>query len=305
MTVRLPYLWICREVAVNWIGYKLRVRRLFRRKRNNNVHFDVDTDVREKGYERLSFIKDSLRSLLGDEEFLSYWPPRRVVEMGPGGTLVLGLLLISEGVEEYMGIDEFPSDVLGAYPRECYRRLFEELSNRPPVEAAFAESVSSDSGPIRYYGTEGIGAFRRIASGSVDLIFSWGCLEHVLDPLNVFKESKSLLSPAGIAIHTISTHGHTWRPLKHLIVPDWLWSVMYWRRGFINRFMPRQYIEWARKADYHVTEIGREYEDAQVALYKPAMLARYQNESDAELRTAELMLALRSHLLRVDTDSPD
>ena len=98
------------------------------------------------------------------------------------------------------------------------------------------------NGSVKYFGTYGLfnNDFKKLVKPlSVDLIYSWGVLEHVVDPKSVFQENYNLIDKNGVAIHVIDTHPHTWNrfnnPLIYLTIPDWLWSIMYGGRGFINR----------------------------------------------------------------------
>lgn len=289
---RFPWKWIARELAVNWIGYKCGVRRALGKGRNNNVHFDIEKDLQDKGRDRLSFIKTMLRQLLGNE-FDSFWPPKRALEIGPGGTMLLGLFLCSEGVEEYIGVDAFPSDVWNDYSKQRYDAARRFIPNVMQV----VESSSKGNGPIYYYSDKSHQALNHISPSSIDLIFSYGCLEHVNDPLTTFKKSKPLLSERGVALHRISTHGHTWRqfpnPLIHFAISDWLWRLMYDGRGFITRFCASQYIDWAKEAGYQVSELERETCEPFLLTIKPHLLPRFKIASDLDLSTDEITLALR------------
>jgi hypothetical protein len=291
VSTRISTKKVIREIAVNWIGYKLGIRKLLGRSRNNNVHRDVDFDVREKGIMRRDFIKDSLRQLLG-EGFPSYWPPRRVLEIGPGGTLLLGLHLLAEGVAEYIGVDRFPSQMFGKYPKRCYQHALDSLPDAERLANLLKQSEAGN-GPLYYFGSESAAAFENIEPGSVDLIFSWGALEHIEDVAEVFRKTRPLLSSHGVALHTISTNGHGWLTPIFLTIPDWLWWLMYWRRGFLNRYLPSDYLRWAKDAGFEAIEIDRIVAHSKYLQIKPRMLPRYQAASDEDLLTAELMLALR------------
>ena len=314
---RLPTRWIVREIAVNWIGYKFGLRSLTKRSVINNVNWDPQQDVEEKGGHRLAYIKKMLQMTLGEDGFAHYWPPRRVLEIGPGGTALLALYLLSEGVKEYIGVDRYPSDIWSEHPAKCYEIALAKLNNRKHLESALSTSKRGQ-GPIRYYGSESTGAFARIEPGSVDLIFSWGALEHVGEPFQILAGSKPLLSADGIALHTIDTGPHTWwqfeNPYVFLSVPDWLWGLMYWRRGHINRFMPADYLRWAKDAGYTVKELDRimgpyqwphnaargrsgmthTVEGKEHLWIRPHLLERYRQASDEDILTRYLMLALIS-----------
>jgi hypothetical protein len=298
MRVQYPYKWIAREILVNWIGYKLRVRSLTKRSVTNNVHWNVEEDVEEKGRQRLAYMKEKYR------ELGRVWPPRRVLEIGPGGTLLLGIHLLADGVKEYIGVDRFPSDLWSEHPQRCYDAALKTLPEPDRLRSAI-EAARSGTGPLRYMGKESASAFASIEPGSIDLIFSWGALEHVEAPYEMFLLSRPLLSPSGVAIHTIDTGAHTWfqcdNPCTFMAVPDLVWELMYWRRGFINRFLPSEYIRWAESAGYAVKEFGRTFEvqdnptlDTSTRHFwiKPQLLPRYRQASETDIFTRYIMLGM-------------
>jgi Methyltransferase domain len=292
---RVPYRWIAREILVNVVGYRLGVRSVIGRGKVANVVGSVEGDVEDKGHRRLAFIKQTLRGFLGEAEFRAFWPPRCVVEIGPGGTLLLGLYLLSEGVAEYVGIDRFASDVWGEYPRRCYRYALRTLPAPKHLERLLVSSAAGQ-GPLHYRGTGGHRAFRTMAKRSVDLIFSWGVFEHIDDPRQMLSESREVIGVDGLALHIIDPHAHTWlrfaNPLLFLAVPDWLWWLMYAGRGFQTRHRASAYARWAAEAGYDVYEVMREMESAKHLWIKPYLLPRFRQATDADVLTHRIGLAL-------------
>jgi len=121
-------------------------------------------------------------------------------------------------------------------------------------------------------------------------------LEHVVDPKAVFEENYNMLDKGGVVIHVIDTHPHTWsrfsNPLWYFTIPDWLWSVMYSGRGFINRFQPENYIDWAKNSGFNVKVYDVEVDDYDVDEIRDKLLDRFKTTSDRELLTHRIYLVL-------------
>ena len=56
-------LYIIRECIVNIIGYKMKIRRLFKRSRINNVAGNIDTDIKDKGFKHYKLVQKIISDL--------------------------------------------------------------------------------------------------------------------------------------------------------------------------------------------------------------------------------------------------
>lgn len=240
------YLKLVRDFIVTWIGYHLGFREILRHRKNANMSWNLDADLYERGikhYRLLLNINDTLIPL----EFGG----SRVVELGPGGSLLNGFVFRRFGASNYCGVDAFGSDVFGSYPMELYKRFvnLEEMSPRRDLLMGDLATVGDSDGPIKYWADGGLdGALRRgiVSSGTVDFIYSYGVLEHVDDVKKLTQCCWNALKPGGKMVHLIEPYPHTWNRLRNpynmLAVPEWLWKVVYFRIGFINRLRKSDFL---------------------------------------------------------------
>lgn len=295
--MKSKYLYILREILVNFIGYKFGLRRLIGRGSVANVSRNLEVDLVDKGYKHLDLIESIFRKYNIDVA------KERMLEMGPGGTQLHGLLQLTkpQGWKEYIGVDVYRSEVWSDYPQKLYKMAIKTMDNSIGL---FAQKIVDDSsmgkGPIKYFGSGGVNGEELneyVSRGSVDLIYSWGVLEHVDSPLEVFQKNFEHLKKGGVAIHVIDTHPHTWNrfskcPYIFLTIPDWLWNLMYAGRGFLNRYRASQFIEWAKDSGFKVTEVKREVNSEDVMPKKKDMLPRFCNLDNKDILTDRLYLLL-------------
>ncbi|MDC3315686.1 class I SAM-dependent methyltransferase [Candidatus Thioglobus sp.] len=287
-------LYIIRECFVNIVGYKMKIRRLFKRSRINNVAGNVDVDIKDKGLKHYKLVQKIISDLSLDPK------KNRFVEMGPGGTLLNGFTTVLNGWDEYIAVDVFPSQVWSSYPMTLYDKYVEIVE--PEKKRALKELIRNSKrfdGRVKYFGTQGLfnNDFKRLVKPlSVDLIYSWGVLEHVVSPKFVFKENYNILDKDGVVIHVVDTHPHTWsrfnNPLWYLTIPEWLWNVMYGGRGFINRFQPQNYIDWAKESGFNVQVYNEEVDDYDINSIRKRFLDRFRDLPDKELLTHRIYLVL-------------
>ncbi|MFH1162126.1 MAG: methyltransferase domain-containing protein [Candidatus Jorgensenbacteria bacterium] len=291
------YLYIVREIAVNLIGYKLGIRKLMRKGAVVNTNCEDMDGVFNDKISQLDFIKTWGESLQKKP-----FPCGNVLEIGPGGTLLLGSMLIAEGCKEYYGIDAFPSLVWGKFATALYGLADRKLPEQKAEKVRTALSLSKNkNGPIKYFGNVGVEniiADRCVEPKSIDLIYSWGVLEHVPSPENAFNVLRKVIRDDGIAIHVIEPSPHTWKrfsnPYVIFCIPDWLWGLMYHGRNFQNRFRASDYVGWARNAGFDVieaenTEIGKKDHLS----IRGKFTERFKSYSDEDILTGRLTLILK------------
>ncbi|MGE0709499.1 MAG: class I SAM-dependent methyltransferase [Planctomycetota bacterium] len=146
----------------------------------------------------------------------------RVLELGPGHTLVPGVLLHAAGAARYAAVDPYP---VASLDPEVYRELRRQVACPAPWEpegsAAQREFLARLDGA--FLSLEGerarldpervslhaLDAARTpFPAGSFDAVLSNATLEHVTDPDGVLRESWRLLAPGGFASHQIDFSDH-------------------------------------------------------------------------------------------------
>jgi SAM-dependent methyltransferase len=130
----------------------------------------------------------------------------RLVELGPGHTLGVALSLLGSGAARVSAIDTFPyAQPPAGDERFRYRILGRD--GRWPLE-----------------------------DGEADAVYSFSVLEHVREVDGFLDETRRVLRPGGLAIHSIDLRDHArldpaedW--LRFLRYPDWAWELMMSRRS--------------------------------------------------------------------------
>ena len=198
------------------------------------------------------------------ENGMSEHPPS-VVELGPGGTVGVGMAALLSGAEQYTGLD-----VVNNWENERNLLVFDELvdmfRNRetipgkeefPKMHAPlpsydFPSHILSDKWLEETLSEERISRLRKeiktcmdkggegemvryivpwgrskiIAPGSVDLIWSQAVLEHVEDPRNVYESMYKWLREDGIISHEIDFKSHGSSGLWN---GQWIYSEFQWK----------------------------------------------------------------------------
>ena len=191
--------------------------------------------------------------------------PSSVVELGPGGTVGVGLAALLSGTEFYTGLD-----VVDNWESERNLQVFEELvimfRNReripgkeefPKMHAPlpsldFPSSILPDKWLDKALSEERIDKIREalksghgedgkeqmiryivpwerseiITPGSIDLIWSQAVLEHVEDPRNVYESMHRWLSEDGYSSHEIDFKSHGSSGLWN---GHWTYSESLWK----------------------------------------------------------------------------
>ncbi len=261
-------LFIIREILVNYIGYKMGLRSFLKTSAINNMARRAEVDLIDKGPKHSKNINDHIK-----DNNISIKTKNNFLEMGPGGSLLHGMHKIFEGWKNYVAVDTFPSQIWSEYPQALYSGFSSKLDEKNRIKAEQILKSSQDgNGPIHYYGTGGLfnSEFNsKFEAKSIDFIYTWGVLEHVVNPLEAFKKNYELLSDDGYVLHVIDPHPHTWGNLKDphtfLTIPQWLWDLMYKGRGFINRFRASSYETWAKQAGFEIISNKKEISDLDIS----------------------------------------
>lgn len=143
-----------------------------------------------------------------------------VLEVGPGGNVATTLLFLKNGCERGYCVDVFPL-----------------ISNQAHLYRELADNAEDLLERIEYRCPEGIEDIG-LPDGTIDIIFSNACLEHVADPAAAVRRMASLLSPGGVMTHGIDLRDHRdfARPHDFLRYPDWVWQAASSRRIHTNRW---------------------------------------------------------------------
>jgi len=248
--------------------------------------------------------------------------PLRVVELGPGDSLGIGLMALLTGSERYIAIDAVRHASL-ATNLSVFEALVAMLSQRAPVptngecadirpelssydfphglfdESALTKALApkrletirrSLSGAdrndmIQYLAP--MGALDGIESESVDWIFSQAVMEHVDEPGATYRQCFRCLKPGAVMTHQVDYRCHETAPEwnGHWKYPQWLWSLMRGRRPwFVNRLAHSQHWYMQQEAGFEIRAQILQVE--QGGIERGQLASRFRTMTDEDLATA-------------------
>lgn len=252
--------------------------------------------------------------------------PKRVLEIGPGDSLGVGLMALLTGSEQYIAIDvvchasprrnidvldnlvkllesksPIPSDgecaeilpILASY--EFPHTLFEQVDFTKTlaprrlnrIRAELLGTVSNEM--IQYVAP--MGKMEEVKKENIDWILSQAVLEHIDDLEEVYAGCFRHLTPNGIMTHQIDYQCHEtakeWN--GHWKYSSWLWAIMRGRLPwFVNRKPHSTHQKLLSNAGFLIC---REYLEKRTSQLAANQLSRdYSSLSVSDLTTAGAML---------------
>lgn len=233
---------IFEELLVNFLWYQTGLRGKFR---NGLLNMPDDQSSSESihvhllkyAVQRYKFFYPHLVKVPGSNP--------KILEIGPGGLLALGILLESAGYH-YSALDAFEGNVFSDraekyydYLKENWCRIVGSLLSRDQTPLIDKDCVIPES--IDYYQIPLEKTSITNIDGPYDSIFSFGVFEHLADPKTAIKNCSEIIKPGGIMIHRIDFFPHDFwsefkNPLEYLSIPKHWYHLMYHGRGAPNRF---------------------------------------------------------------------
>jgi SAM-dependent methyltransferase len=210
------------------------------------------------GMRRPPFAHDAFRRHYEDGDFHRKAGGFTVLELGPGDALTAALVARAYGAASSCHVDVAPfatRDV--AVYRAVARHLREQGLPAPDLSAA--KSLEDVLAVCRgRYETRGLASLRALPGGSFDLIFSNGVLQCVPPALllETLKETRRLLHPQGVCVHSIDLRDMMGHSLHHLRFGERVWESAWFRRaGFhTNRLRYSEWLRLFRSAGFDVRE---------------------------------------------------
>jgi len=148
----------------------------------------------------------------------------RILELGPGHSIVPGLLLYAHGAQSYMGADYFP---IAGKASSLYRRTRDHLARRPvlvphpDLEKARERALARFDEAVTLSGEEAVfkaglvewrhpvdAASLPFPDASFDVVISNAAFEHFLDPVAAAREQARVLAKGGVGIHQVDLRDH-------------------------------------------------------------------------------------------------
>ena len=260
--------------------------------------------------------------------------PKVVAELGPGGSIGIGLAALLTGADQYKACDvveyadpdrnlaifdelvalfraraDIPtSDEIGKV--KPYLRttdfpslLTDEMLKRNLLERRVRlirkaiEYPNNDNSMIQYVVPWHDPSI--IEPESVDMIFSQAVLEHVDDLENAYSSMRLWLRDGGLASHQIDfkSHGtaHEWN--GHWACSDPIWKLIRGKRPYlINRRPVSAHIELLNKYGFRI--VGDERVENEDGITRKQLARRFRNLSDKDFNCSGMFVqAVKSDIL--------
>jgi hypothetical protein len=138
---------------------------------------------------------------------------------------------------------DFPSDLILPYKKqiEIAEKLKKDLHNK-----------LNDSNLIHL-----VNRWESASSLYLNFVFSRAVMEHILNPLDVYKAINKHLLPDSYMFHDIEFHSHgiTHQINDHLKISDFWWSIIFGKRPFyLNRWEMKQHLSTIEKTGFLITK---------------------------------------------------
>lgn len=264
---------------------------------------------------------------------------KRILVVGPGDNLGVGVLFLAHGASRVVCIDRFEPERDQPHLSKVYLALRERLDQetRDRFDDAFRGDLRGkwEYEPERLLYLTGISmeeCGERFPPGTFDLAVSRAVFEHLYDPDRAFTAMDRILAPGGRVAHKIDLRDHGMfsdggrHPMTFLTFPGWLWRGMTAQSGRPNRRMYPYYARKMRELGYdgtlYITHIfgregdlvphppslrrGLDYDESDLGLVREIrgrLDREFSDYSDEELLISGVFLSARKPAPSVATTS--
>lgn len=252
--------------------------------------------ARHGGMERPEYALRVFRKLFDGVDFGRKGGGFAALELGPGDSLGMAVLLRARGASNSWHIDNgaFVNRDVAVYQRIARHAADEglappELSDVTSFEQVLARCHAR-------YETNGLDSLRRIPSGSVDFLFSSSTLQAIgRDELEAtLRECRRVTRADGVGVHNGDFRDMVGQSLHHLRFSERVWESPWFRSAgfYTNRLRLSELTDLCRRCGFDVKlpEINR-WDRPPVPRHRLA--PPYRDLSDDELCAATVRMVLR------------
>jgi SAM-dependent methyltransferase len=173
---------------------------------------------------------------------------RKILELGPGYDLGVGLYLLARSAAEYNAVDAY--NLVESTPEEFYSVFFSRLKTKMNIDTTDLSEelnrlISGNPNRLIYICREDFDVAGAMGARKVDTVFSQAAFEHFDNVEESIRVMSSVCDPGAIfvAVVDLQTHSRWIRqkdPNNIYRYPDWLYGLFRFR-GAPNRVRPYQY----------------------------------------------------------------
>ena len=214
-----------------------------------------------------------------------------ILELGPGGSIGFGLLILKGGASKYYAIDDGVHAFITKKQMQGYLKLLRNENNlidryfsRKGVNYVYKESkikiinIDQDS---KYL----------LPENTVDFIYSCAVLEHVHNLDNSFSEMTRVLKHGGIMNHQVDLRDHIFSQdsLWFLNMSDFWFKALFSKTGeYVNRKRFSFYEDMAKKYGLEIINIEKKH------FFEKEISSKLTEKfSDSDLRTLSFNITLK------------
>jgi SAM-dependent methyltransferase len=215
-----------------------------------------------------------------------------LLELGPGGSIGLGLLALKNGIKKYIAIDDGTHTFINKKRLSHYSMLLKNKTHS--LKKYFIEKngrLTYNPESISFVNIDQKSRYP-IPDRSVDIIYSCAVLEHVHNLDLCFSEMARVLKDDGIMYHEVDLRDHIFsqRSIFFLSIPE-TWFRLFFSHtgGYVNRKRVSAYENLAKKYGFLVTNKETIFRYERADIPKPIRL-RY---SENDIRTLVFSFTLK------------
>lgn len=229
-------------------------------------------------------------------EHVDIAPGFSVLELGPGDSILSGLVACSMGASQAWLVDA--GAFAGTDVAACHRTL--ALLKQAGYRDLGLHDVTSVDDVLRRsnvsYLTHGTASLADIPDASIDFFWSQVVLEHVQhDEFPEFvRQLRRIVKPQGIGVHSVDFRDHLGNALNNLRFSTETWECRAFRNSgfYTNRIRPSAMLSLFKDACFDVEVVDETYWP-EIPTPRSAMARHFRELPDAELRLAEYEILLR------------
>lgn len=177
---------------------------------------------------------------------------KRVMELGPGSDLGVGLYLLAKGAGEYDAVDV--NNLVRSAPESFYQAFFQSLKKRHGdldedyLRRELAKAAQGQFGDLNFFLQPDFDIAKALHGRQFDIIFSQAAFEHFDDPGETIRAMSRVAARGCVFIASVDLQTHSrWvrekDPNNIYRYTKWFYDLFYFP-GVPNRVRPYQYADY-------------------------------------------------------------